>query len=334
MATLTNKRLLYVGGLADEVDERLVRAAFTPFGDVVDVNMPIDFETQKHRGFAFIEFESADDASEAIDNMNDAELYGKTLRVNRAKPLKLKEGSARPVWSDDAWLQRYAGATLDKDADSSGKKRKSGDEDGDDGGDDKNKDESTIEKQTPDEDEETATRPLMTEEEERYRSNPQVFLDIRIDGAFAGRIRILLRKDVCPLTVENFRSLCTHERGFGFKNSIFHRVIPGFMAQGGDFTRGDGTGGKSIYGRKFDDENFTLKHTAAGVLSMANSGANSNGSQFFITLTRTDWLDNKHVVFGQVIQGIEVVRKIEAFGTKSGKPTKKIMIANCGELVP
>lgn len=317
--TQINKRLLYVGGIPDEADEKIVKAAFMPFGDVIDVNMPIDFSTQKHRGFAFVEFESADDATEAIDNMNDAELFGKTLRVNRAKPIKLKEGSARPVWAEDQWLQKYAGATLDEK--------------------EKPKDESNETKDAEQEDEDAdikendpVPKSLVSEEEAQYRANPQVFFDIRIDGQFAGRIRIMLRKDVVPLTAENFRALCTHERGFGYRNSTFHRVIPGFMAQGGDFTNNDGTGGKSIYGRRFDDENFSLKHTSAGVLSMANSGPHSNGSQFFITLARTEWLDNKHVVFGQVIQGIEVVRKIESFGTKAGRPTKKILIANCGEM--
>ena len=119
----------------------------------------------------------------------------------------------------------------------------------------------------------------------------------------------------------------------GYKNSTFHRVIPGFMLQGGDFTNHNGTGGKSIYGKKFEDENFQLQHTGAGTLSMANSGPNTNGSQFFLTVEKTDWLDGKHVVFGNVVSGLNVVKKIEKFGSKSGKPSEKITITGCGELV-
>jgi len=162
--------------------------------------------------------------------------------------------------------------------------------------------------------------------------NPQVYFDISIDKKPAGRITFEIFKDVVPKTAENFRALCTNEKGYGFKDCPFHRIIPQFMIQGGDFTKQNGTGGKSIYGEKFADENFDLIHDKPGLLSMANAGANTNGSQFFITTVKTDWLDGKHVVFGRVVSGMDVVTALEKEGSSSGKPKKDCRISDCGAL--
>ncbi|XP_056152519.1 peptidyl-prolyl cis-trans isomerase A [Lampris incognitus] len=163
-------------------------------------------------------------------------------------------------------------------------------------------------------------------------ANPQVFFDISAGGKPLGRVVMELYADIVPKTAENFRALCTGEKGYGYKSSTFHRVIPGFMCQGGDFTNHNGTGGKSIYGEKFADENFKLKHDGAGTLSMANAGPNTNGSQFFICTASTTWLDGKHVVFGKVVNGMDIIRAVEGHGSKNGKTSTTIAIADCGQL--
>ncbi|MFD5435533.1 peptidylprolyl isomerase [Kitasatospora sp. NPDC127067] len=159
-----------------------------------------------------------------------------------------------------------------------------------------------------------------------------VFFDITINDEPAGRIVFKLYDDVVPKTAQNFRELATGQNGFGYAGSGFHRVIPAFMLQGGDFTNHNGTGGKSIYGEKFADENFQIKHDRPGLLSMANAGRNTNGSQFFITTIVTDWLDGKHVVFGEVVEGMDLVKKIEGLGSQSGRTSAKIVIAASGEV--
>ena len=171
-------------------------------------------------------------------------------------------------------------------------------------------------------------------------ARPQVFFDISIGGVPSGRIEFELYSDITPKTAENFRALCTGEKGVGklgkklhFQGSKFHRIIQEFMLQGGDFTKGNGTGGESIYGETFPDENFKEKHTIPGLLSMANAGKNTNGSQFFITTVACPWLDGKHVVFGRVTKGMDLVKKIEAHGDEEeGTPSKVILITASGQL--
>ncbi|KAK4516648.1 NADH dehydrogenase [ubiquinone] 1 beta subcomplex subunit 11, mitochondrial [Mucor velutinosus] len=308
-----NKTTLYIGGIDQLVDTATLHAAFIPFGEIVAVQLSPDNSKNKtgsstHKGFGFVEYELPEDCQAAIDNMHLAELHGKVIKVQLAKPHNITATSHRAVWTEESWLQKYANTEENKqDADETAQQTANSDDDSD------------------------------VEEKNTYKPSAKggrsrVYLDIAIGGSLAGRVEIELRGDVVPKTAENFRALCTGEAGFGYKNSVFHRIIPQFMCQGGDITKGNGTGGKSIYGGKFADENFILKHTEAGTLSMANSGPNTNGSQFFICTEKTAWLDGKHVVFGQVVSGMNVVREMERCGSSNGKTSKRVTIVDCGEI--
>ncbi|EAY01257.1 cyclophilin, putative [Trichomonas vaginalis G3] len=170
-------------------------------------------------------------------------------------------------------------------------------------------------------------------------NNPRVWFDISIDGAAAGRIVIELFVDRVPKTAENFRMLCTGEKGVGrsgaklhYKGCKFHRIIPHFLIQSGDFISNDGTSNESVYGQRFEDENFSVKHDQPYIVSMANSGRNTNGGQFFITLVKAPWLDFRHVAFGKVIEGTDIVELIQAAGSSNGAPKQTILISDCGEI--
>ncbi|TPX60508.1 hypothetical protein PhCBS80983_g01693 [Powellomyces hirtus] len=317
--TKNNKTTIYVGGLDDQITEQTLHAAFLPFGDILEVQIPPDPSSRNpHRGFGFVEFEFPEDAQAAIDNMDSAELYGKVMKVNLARPMKGQSFTTKAIWNEEEWLKKHVAGVPDKIAD------------GETDAGEHNDEEAPVDGEPPVAKKAKLASAVSAAPSEK--GNPLVYFDIEIGGVMAGRIIILLRADVVPKTAENFRALCTHEKGFGFKKSIFHRIIPQFMCQGGDFTKHNGTGGKSIYGEKFADESFALKHTRPGTLSMANSGTNTNGSQFFITTEKTAWLDNKHVVFGEVTTGMDVVRKMEKMGSVAGTVKKRVVIADCGQL--
>ncbi|KAJ2483558.1 hypothetical protein IWW56_000344 [Coemansia sp. RSA 2131] len=286
---VSGKRMIFVSGLDPEVDEQNLHSVFLTFGDIVQVMLPPDpSSANRHRGFGFVEFEEEDDAHQAIKNMNDAELFGRTISVRYARAgTNSLAANGSVIFNQDSYIEKNVlGAT-------------------------NNAESAAMVPQT---------------------ANPRVFLELAIDNKPHGKIEIELRSDVTPRTAENFRALCTGEKGFGYQGSKAHRIIPGFMLQAGDFTNGDGTGGKSIYGSKFADENFVLKHDAPGILSMANSGPDTNGSQFFITFDQTPWLDGKHVVFGKVVQGMDIVRMVESLGNKDDplNPQKSIGICSSG----
>ncbi|MEN2496112.1 MAG: hypothetical protein MHMPM18_000674 [Marteilia pararefringens] len=235
--------------------------------------------------------------------MNDSEVLGNLLKVNVAAPEKSRNTN-KAVWESDDHL--HESQPIDQKT-----------EDQDNAVVNSNKNDKKLTDKNEKDD--------MKNQSFRY-----TFLDIEIDKKKAGRLILKLNYDVCPKTVDNFTQLCRGVSLGGFKASTFHRIISDFMAQGGDFTKGDGTGGFSIYGRKFDDENFILKHDKRGIISMANSGPDSNGSQFFILFAPAPHLDGKHVVFGEIYDGYDVLDRIESAASGNGKPKKNVKIINCG----
>uniref|UniRef100_A0A0N4Z8N8 peptidylprolyl isomerase n=1 Tax=Parastrongyloides trichosuri TaxID=131310 RepID=A0A0N4Z8N8_PARTI len=287
-------RTLFISGLPEDLDEAYLKSVFISFGEIVSCTIPIDNKTGKKRNIAFIEFDERSDALSAIENMDNSEIYGQNIHVKFAKMRSGNENSEKPIWQTEEYALQYGiGAN--------------GDEENQDKIDEKSTEEVVIEK----------------------KKNPNVYLEIKIGNRYMGKIIIELRYDIVPITAENFKCLCTGEKGFGYAGSKFHRIIPKFMCQGGDITKGDGTGGKSIYGQKFDDENFILSHSIPGTVSMANAGKDTNGSQFFICTEKTEFLDGKHVVFGNVKQGMNIVKEIEAMGTSSGRPKTDVTIVGC-----
>jgi len=294
------KRTLYVGGIHEDLDEKAINNIFIQFGFISSVKLPKDFsKDNKHRGFAFVEFEEADDAAEAFFNMNDSEIMGNQIKVNFAMPDKAKDAN-KPIWETD----EYSKEVLENI-----KKGKFESEEN--------------EKETTQAD----SKPISVKSD----SYQHIYMDIIIDNRKAGKLVFQLNRDVCPKTTENFFKLATDFPKGNYRGSKFHRIIPDFMAQGGDIVKGNGTGSMSIFGDKFTDENFVLKHDARGVLSMANSGPNTNGSQFFILFAPAPHLDSKHVVFGKMISGFEVLDQIEDAGSGNGKPKKVVKIVDCGE---
>ncbi|KCV69930.1 hypothetical protein H696_03396 [Fonticula alba] len=326
-----DRRSVHVAGLADNVTRETLMGAFIPFGDIVSINMPTQRSSDRHRGFAMVEFEEAEDAIAAVDNMDQAELFGRTIKCQLSRTgaqIDTRTDNNVAFWAQDKWLEKYGHASLEKDPEFVSSATRAGQR-------------ALDEESRRDADSAaaiagaaaaggaTAAAPAP---KIHITENPRAFFDIAISGEPAGRIEFVLRADICPKTCENFLALCEHSKGYGYRGSTFHRLIPNFTLQGGDFTNHNGTGGHSIFGEAFDDENFILKHTGIGCLSMANSGPNTNGSQFFITTAKADWLDGRHVVFGHVTAGLDLVRRVEACGTASGRPTKRVTIVNSGRL--